>query len=141
MLTRREILTGLAAATALRAAPSVERLRAGKSTIEIVIADGPVDVGRPAVIAWIDKAVRAVESYYGRFPVPEARVEVQPVEGRQSVRDDVAGPRGAVEADRGCRDTPDPCTSRSTRARGRSRTLRSPGLNRAPVPGFRHRPP
>ena len=84
-LTRRDVLAGVVGASALNAAPSVERLRAGKSTVEIAIADGPVDLGRPAVIDWIRKAVRAVETYYGRFPVPEARIEVQPVEGRQSI--------------------------------------------------------
>lgn len=84
-LTRREVLAGLAGAGALRAAPSTERLKAGKSTIEVEIAEGPVDIGRPAVVDWIHMAVRAVETYYGRFPVPEARVEVQPVEGRASV--------------------------------------------------------
>ena len=85
ILTRREALAGLIGAGALCAAPLTERLRAGKSTIEIEIADGPVDLGRPAVVDWIRKAVRAVEAFYGRFPVSEARVEIQPVEGRSSV--------------------------------------------------------
>ena len=85
ILTRREALAGLIGAGALCAAPTTDRLRAGKSTIEIEIEDGPVDVGRPAVVDWIHKAVRAVETYYGRFPVSEARIEVQPVEGRSTV--------------------------------------------------------
>ena len=85
LMTRRQLMAGLVGTAALRAEAKVERLRAGKSTVEIAIADGPVDLGRPAVIEWIEKAVRAVEAYYGRFPVPEARIEVQPVEGRQSV--------------------------------------------------------
>ena len=85
LTTRRGLLAGLAGAGVLRAAASVERLRAGKCMVEITIADGRVELGRPAVIDWITKAVRAVETYYGRFPVPEARIEVQPVEGRRSV--------------------------------------------------------
>ena len=84
-MTRRDVLVGLVGAGVLRADPTVERLKAGKSTVEVSIAAGAVDLGRPAVVDWIDKAVRAVETFYGRFPVPEARVEVQPVEGRQSV--------------------------------------------------------
>ena len=84
-LTRREALAGLLGAGAVCAAPSTERLRAGKSTVELEIADGPMDIGRPAVVDWIQKAVRAVETFYGRFPVNEARIEIQPVEGRSSV--------------------------------------------------------
>jgi hypothetical protein len=86
-LTRRRVLTGLAGAYALRAfpAPTTERLKAGKSAIEIEISEGALDVGRPAIVNWIHKAVRAVEAYYGRFPVTEARMEVQIVEGRASV--------------------------------------------------------
>ena len=86
-LSRRKVLAGFAVAGAskLPAAPTVERLRAGKSTVEVTIAEGALDIGRPAVMEWVTKAVRAVESYYGRFPVPEAHVQVQPVEGRNSV--------------------------------------------------------
>ena len=84
-LTRREALLGLAGASALRAAPTTERLHAGKSTVELAIADGSVDLGRPAVVEWIQTAVLAVETFYGHFPVSEARIEVQPVDGRESV--------------------------------------------------------
>ncbi len=84
-MTRRELLIGMTGAGALLSAPATERLRAGKSIVEVAIADGPVDVGREAVLDWVQKAVSAVATYYGRFPVPEARVEVQPVEGRESV--------------------------------------------------------
>ena len=84
-MTRRQILVALAGTGALRALPVTERLRAGASIIEVAIADGPIDVGRTAVLAWIQKAVSAVEAYYGRFPVPVVRIEVQPVEGRESV--------------------------------------------------------
>ena len=86
-LTRRRILSGLAGACALRAAPNptMERLKAGQSVIDIEISDGPLDIGRPAIVEWVHKAVRAVEAYYGRFPVPAARMEVQVVEGRASV--------------------------------------------------------
>lgn len=79
-LTRREALLGLAGASALRAAPTTERLHAGKSTVELAIADGSVDLGRPAVVEWIQTAVLAVETFYGHFPVSEARIEVQPVD-------------------------------------------------------------
>ena len=84
-LTRRQALFGLLGMSTASAAPTVERLKAGSSTIEISIADGPLDLPREAVVDWLNKAVRAVETYYGRFPVAEARVEIKPVEGRNSV--------------------------------------------------------
>jgi len=60
-------------------------LKAGKSTIEIEISEGALDIGRPAIVNWIHKAVQAVEAYYGRFAVPLYRMEVQVVEGRNTV--------------------------------------------------------
>jgi len=88
-LTRREALLGLAGGAAvLRAADdgsTTEVLKFGASTIEIEISEGAFDLGRVAIVDWIRKAVSAVSAYYGRFPVPAARMEIQIVEGRGSV--------------------------------------------------------
>jgi hypothetical protein len=61
------------------------RLVSGDSTIEISIADGDLDIGRETLIAWVRRAVDAVEGYYGMFPVRQAKIEIRPVEGRRSV--------------------------------------------------------
>ena len=84
-VTRREALLGLLGAGALHAAPKLELLKSGNSTIEIEIGDGSLDLPREALVDWVNKAVRAVETYYGRFPVPKARVFIHPVDGRSSV--------------------------------------------------------
>jgi hypothetical protein len=88
-LKRRDVLAGLLGAGAMRiaagAGPTTERLKSGSSTIEIEISEGALDLDRKAIVAWFRKAVDAVATYYGRFPVSAAHLEVQIVEGRPSV--------------------------------------------------------
>jgi hypothetical protein len=57
----------------------------GVSTLEVDFADGPLDLPRYAILARIATAASAVATYYGRFPVPSARVLVIPVPGRHGV--------------------------------------------------------
>ena len=73
------------AATITYAASSTERIRSGDSTIEVVIADGELDVAREDLLDWVRRAVAAVHVFYGVFPVHETRIEIRPVEGRRSV--------------------------------------------------------
>jgi len=62
-----------------------DEIKAGASTIEVDFAEGPLDVGKRAVLAHIQAAASAVATYYGRFPVDKARVLIIPVAGREGV--------------------------------------------------------
>ena len=53
--------------------------------IQVDFAEGDLDLGRPAILDWVQKAVRAVSTYYGHFPVKSARVLVIPEPGRDGV--------------------------------------------------------
>jgi len=93
-LTRRSAvrsLSGLAASGLLPVArgqdnPSV--LRVGGATIEVNFRSDRFDLSRQAMLDWIATGARAVSSYFGRFPVPEAHIAVVMAEGRRGGRID-----------------------------------------------------
>ena len=64
---------------------SSQSIHAGGATIQIDFAPGPLDLAHDQVIQWIQTAARAVSEYYGRFPVPRARVLVLPIPDRRGV--------------------------------------------------------
>ncbi|MGI8960952.1 MAG: hypothetical protein ACR2IV_14550 [Bryobacteraceae bacterium] len=88
-ITRRAVLkTGLAAAAGGnigRAVSKIARLEIGGGTIDASVEGGPCDLSTTDVVQWVTEAARAVTSYFGRFPVQRARVEIRIVEGRQGV--------------------------------------------------------
>jgi hypothetical protein len=53
--------------------------------IQVDFAEGELDLEKPALLDWVQKAVRAVSTYYGRFPVKSIRVLVVPEAGRDGV--------------------------------------------------------
>jgi hypothetical protein len=53
-----------------------ERISIGRSSIEVRFASGDIVLPRARLLAWIRKSACAVAEYYGRFPVPNATVEV-----------------------------------------------------------------
>jgi hypothetical protein len=61
------------------------QVNAGGGTIDVTFAPGTFDVGRDAVLSWISNAANAVSEYFGRFPVPQARVLVRPSQGRGGI--------------------------------------------------------
>ncbi|HEX7840587.1 MAG TPA: hypothetical protein VF469_24075 [Kofleriaceae bacterium] len=71
------------AAGAPRAEPRSVALLGGQ--IEIAIEDGPLDVSRAELTAWVSKAASAVTAYFGKFPVPHYRIVIEPVSGRSGV--------------------------------------------------------
>lgn len=60
-------------------------IRIGGGTIRVDIAPGPTDLSRTEFRQWVKTAARAVTEYYGRFPVPRARVLILPVADRRGV--------------------------------------------------------
>jgi hypothetical protein len=53
--------------------------------IQVDFADGELDMGRPSILEWVQRAVRAVSTYYGRFPVKSVRVLIIPESGKGGV--------------------------------------------------------
>lgn len=88
-LTRRAILNaGIIAAAAARlgrSAHDVSTLNIGGATIGISVEGGPPDVSTQQLLDWVGIAARAVTSYFERFPVPQARVEITIVPKRRGV--------------------------------------------------------
>jgi hypothetical protein len=53
--------------------------------IQVDFAEGELDLGRPAILDWVRRAVRAVSTYYGQFPVRSVRVLIIPEAEREGV--------------------------------------------------------
>jgi hypothetical protein len=60
---------------------SSQTLQIGGAQIQVDFAQGKFDLPNSALLQWVEKAARAVNAYYGRFPVPRARVLIVPVDG------------------------------------------------------------
>jgi hypothetical protein len=57
----------------------------GGGTIHVAFAPGHFSLPQAVFIGWVSAAARAVTTYYGRFPVPKAKVLIVPVEHRDGV--------------------------------------------------------
>ncbi|HTX76069.1 MAG TPA: hypothetical protein VMD29_07695 [Terracidiphilus sp.] len=64
---------------------SSHELKIGGATIQVDFAQGKFDLGEDAILRHVQTAATAVTTYYGRFPVPRARVLIIPVEDRAGV--------------------------------------------------------
>jgi hypothetical protein len=64
---------------------STQKIQVGGATIQIDIGQQPLDVPASAIVQWVQRAAEAVTVYYGRFPVPRARVLVLSVPDRDGV--------------------------------------------------------
>lgn len=93
--SRRKAVLGLLGAGALQAAAAAEggattqKLKSGSSTLEIEISEGALDMSRAGIVDWLRKAMVAVATFYGHFPVAAAKYEIRIVEGRSSVMNGV----------------------------------------------------
>ncbi len=91
-MPRTRILIGLVALglfrTSLNAADDAlppAQIKVGDSVIDVTFTPGKIDMPQPKIMAWISTAAEAVAQYFGRFPVPRARVVVRPAEGRSGI--------------------------------------------------------
>lgn len=64
---------------------STHRIDLGGTTLQVDIAAGSFDLSTDAILAHVEKAAKAVVTYYGKFPVAGARVLIVPVEGDSGV--------------------------------------------------------
>jgi hypothetical protein len=65
---------------------STHQLTVGGATIEVDFANGPMDLTADKILDHIHKAAEAITTYYGRFPVPRARILVVPMQGGRGER-------------------------------------------------------
>jgi len=61
---------------------SSQTLSIAYSTIQLDFGEGALDLSHDAIASWVRRAVEAVATYYGRFPVATARILVLPSSGR-----------------------------------------------------------
>jgi hypothetical protein len=54
-------------------------LKAGRATLQVDFAAGPLDLSQDAVLTHVQAAANAVVAYYGRFPVSRDRILIVPV--------------------------------------------------------------
>jgi hypothetical protein len=64
---------------------SSQSIHVGGARIQIDFAPGDLDLPKSDVTQWIETAARAVSEYYGKFPVPRARVMVVPIAEERGV--------------------------------------------------------
>ncbi len=64
---------------------SSQTIIVGGASLQIDFADGALDLSKAIVVTRIQAAAHSVATYYGRFPVPRARILIIPVPGRHGV--------------------------------------------------------
>jgi hypothetical protein len=81
-MTRRSTLRwlGLASGSALAGVDGADsppiKLTEGGGEIEVSFESEHFDLPQAALLGWVSQAARAVSAYFGRFPVPRARVRI-----------------------------------------------------------------
>jgi len=81
-MNRRKILLSLFIAAVARPSPvlcassAAERIEVGGATLDFFIDPGEFELGRAALLDWVTRSAGAVSAYFGRFPVPRARVHI-----------------------------------------------------------------
>ena len=68
-------MLGLAAESLPAAEPST-KLKEGGGEIEVSFESEQFDLPHAALLAWVSQAAKAVTAYYGKYPVPRARVRI-----------------------------------------------------------------
>ena len=62
-----------------------QTLSIGGASLQVDFAAGSFDLPPAKILPWIERAAHAVVVYYGRFPVPRARILVLPVAGERGI--------------------------------------------------------
>lgn len=57
------------------------KLHIGGATQTIAFAPGPLRLSHDRILKWLTTSAKAVTTYYGKFPVPSAKILIVPVEG------------------------------------------------------------
>ena len=70
------------------------QLKVGGAELDVAFAPGTFALPKEKILAWVERSATAVSVYYGRFPVPEARILIVPVPGKGVRRGTAFGYRG-----------------------------------------------
>jgi hypothetical protein len=73
------------AATTVRSQDAPVRIEMGGGVIEVTFGSDQFDLPRQKIVDWVTLCARAVSSYFGRYPVSQARLEIQTAQGRRGV--------------------------------------------------------
>jgi hypothetical protein len=72
-----KVLCGAALSPLLRADETVQ-LEIGGAVIDVTFEGEGFDLSQAAMLAWVKAAANAVTWYFGRYPVPRARIQIRP---------------------------------------------------------------
>lgn len=76
-MSRRSVLRlALAAGMGSRGWALDSPLEVGGASIEVAFDPASFDLPKNTLISWVEQCARAVSGYYGRFPVPNARIRL-----------------------------------------------------------------
>jgi hypothetical protein len=64
---------------------STQTLQIGGAAVQVDFASGNLDLPQTKILPWIDRAARAVSTYYGKFPVARMRILIVPAAGQSGV--------------------------------------------------------
>lgn len=70
-----------AASDSSMAAWQPAQLQEGGARLDVTFDAGMTQLSRRRVLQWVQTSARAVSHYYGKFPVPEVRIVIEPVRG------------------------------------------------------------
>jgi len=70
------------------------QLKVGGAELDVAFAPGTFVLPKERILAWVERSATAVSVYYGRFPVPEARILIVPIPGKGVRRGTAFGYRG-----------------------------------------------
>lgn len=79
--------------TAFDALPKTQ-LKVGGAKLDVAFAPGTFALPKEKLLGWVERSATAVSVYYGRFPVPEARILIVPIPGKGVLRGTAFGYRG-----------------------------------------------
>lgn len=72
------------------------QMHIGGAVLDVFIAPGPLASSEAEVVAWISTAAQAVSHYYGRYPVPQARIRIIPRAGESVLSGTTYGSHGGA---------------------------------------------
>ena len=62
-----------------------KNIQIGSATLQVDFAEGALDLSQEQILPWVQRAARAVTVYFGKFPVPRARVLIVPASGERGI--------------------------------------------------------
>ena len=64
---------------------ATKKIDIGGATIQVDFAAGQLDLSQDQILPWVQRAAQAVTVYFGKFPIPRARVLIVPDPGERGI--------------------------------------------------------